>query len=489
MKDDISGFDGIKEISAKEILGKIERGEPVEYNGVIIKGDPGLNNLLLEGDEKFLIKFPIKIINSYIDCILNFSKANFKGSFNFQSTVFGRNVKFNECRFSEDFNFIGSQFNENSEFVSSQFDGNISFNGSQFDGDVKFAESIFLGNSDFTGSHFNGNSAFSGSEFRKDANFKDCRFRKDANFIRSQFRENANFRDSWFEEHLNFRNTDFGGDVSFRESQLGKFAYFFESYFGGSANFFASLFAGKSDFFGSQFKGNANFRDSQFIGDVSFKESQFSKDANFRKATFGGDTNFEGCQFGQDALFEKAKFEKIGGLYLTRSRFQKLYLRYQCIRGALSYNDEAYLSLVENYKKIGWLEDADECYYCYRTKHQIGDPIRRLFDLAARYSYGYGTKPERPLVISASIILISSFIFLHSTDYIVMMQTNKTMSFGDALFFSAITFTSGASQLINASSANFSTEGYLVYVFTLERLLGWIFFVLFLASIGRTIIR
>ena len=61
-----------------------------------------------------------------------------------------------------------------------------------------------------------------------------------------------------------------------------------------------------------------------------------------------------------------------GTLYLTRAKYDRLYIRWKNIK-ELGYDDAAYLALQENFKKLGYLEDYDGCYYEYRKAHRGQD--------------------------------------------------------------------------------------------------------------------
>jgi hypothetical protein len=70
----------LTEIPASEILDKIQKGENIEYDHVIIKGDIDISKLNLPKDEEnFIISSEIKIKNSQNDGISIFGKAKFKG--------------------------------------------------------------------------------------------------------------------------------------------------------------------------------------------------------------------------------------------------------------------------------------------------------------------------------------------------------------------------------------------------------------------------
>ena len=196
-----------------------------------------------------------------------------------------------------------------------------------------------------------------------------------------------------FHEGTNFERTKFIGPADFAKTQFS------------GANF-------TGIFTKAEFGDDANFAEAHFSGNACFKEAKFDREANFRISQFDGNADFTEAQFRDDALFEDAIFDK--NLILERSRFNKFYIKFSSINNRLKHNDEVYLALVENYKQLGWLESADECYYDYRVNHVNLGFFRRFFDLIARYSYGYGLKPELPLLWSSLIILISAVIFYFS---------------------------------------------------------------------------
>ena len=65
---------------------------------------------------------------------------------------------------------------------------------------------------------------------------------------------------------------------------------------------------------------------------------------------------------------------------------------------------------------------------------------------------------------------------------------NQTISLGESFALSATALTSGAKDLIS-TPANISIAGISAYMVTLERVLGWVLFALFLAALGKTVIR
>lgn len=394
----------LNEIHASDILAKIKKGEPIEYNHVIIKGDLNVSEINLPKENgKFIITSPIKIIHSKIE-----------GYINFAETIFAEAVDFN-----------GSIFDTDVDFGNSQYRKGVSFNKSQFDGDVSFH--------------------------------------------RSQFSGNASFSKSRFNKEVFFRKSQFIGNLSFNRSR---------------------------------FKGDAYFRESEFDGNAYYRKSQFNQDADFSQSKFNGSiADFELAQFVGDAFFDDASFKE--ELSLSRTKYEKLYIRWKSVTKSkyqwkflencrrtcsLAYEKDhgeaAYLLLIENFKKLGFFEDADNCYYHYRNERRRDLPRSyKPADWVLMVFYGYGVRPIRPLIWA--MIFFLAFGFLYATHGEVVGFT-KAISPIDALNVSYTLFLSGT-KLID--DPNHAATGTLYLVFTFEKLLGSLFFALFLVSVGRTIVR
>ena len=435
---------------------------------------------------------------------VDFSNTEFTDEANFANAVFNAQPR-GEAQRSDKFSalFSGAKFRKGADFYRGQF-GTANFSKSEFNGKADFSSSywflaIFRGSKffdeiSFIDAKFVGDAIFKESYFAKSCNFNNIESLK-ANFSESEFAEDLSLSGSKFKEYANFGMTQFGGYADFRGTRFLKAADFNETKFNGNTSFSNSVFKDTTNFAGSNFLKSTEFVESQFV-EVKFNKVRFSENADFAGSNFRGDTYFMGSLFGGDASFERAQFSRYarfdsatfrGKLLLTQSQFEKFYVRWSAIEKNLVFDDTVYLILVDNYKKLGLFEDADRCYYKYRITRKIENSIKQFFDSAARLAYGYGVKPENPLIWSACIIFfLASFFFI--TGDVHKISGNESISFGDALSFSTTTFTSGASNLISPSS-NYLAEGNSASLVALERLLGWLFFGLFLASLGRTVIR
>jgi len=227
----------------------------------------------------------------------------------------------------------------------------------------------------------------------------------------------------------------------------------------------------------AQFKGPADFKAAQFKNTATFIDAHFL-DANFDYAEFEGESLFDGTWFN-------------GTLSLQRTKYDNLNMRLSHVHD-LAYDDTAYFLLIENFKKLGFTDDANKCYYSYRCKHgwelwRRREYLTWFLDSLAWWSYGYGLQPWQPLGWSALLILMAGVFFWRSSTIKKKDDQSKGVSFLEALLLGATYYTSGASNIISSRPKEFAPQASARYVIVLLRLLGWIFFILFLATLGRTV--
>lgn len=309
-------------VLAKEVLEKIEKGLPAEYDNVTIIGDFELSKLDLPKENAHIIQIgygnnldrnstiivsKIRIINSYIVGTADFSGSSFHKSVSFENTTFIGNVSFFDTKFYEYADFNHVHFTRYAGFENAQFNGLTNFIGSNFTGIGAFLGAEFLGDADFLSSNFGGIAVFMGSSFSKNSFFVASKFQEYADFTNVQFRGSANFRTTIFYKGIDFRNTYFNKYVSFIESN---------------------------------FTEDALFGGSQFIGPVDFSKAYFGKK-----------------------------------LWIDDAKFSEVQISWKAIKDKLVFNDAAYLSLMRNYENLGNYEDEDNCYYQYRYERQSNEPI------------------------------------------------------------------------------------------------------------------
>jgi uncharacterized protein YjbI with pentapeptide repeats len=144
--------DSLLMIKADEILEKIEKGKPVEYENVIIYGDLDLHRLDLPFNRarQRIVKSIIKVEYSVIKGDVFFDHAAFCGLVDFDGTSFTGAANFSGSHFQEDAGFSDAQFQREANFTRSHFaiDANFSrakFNDADF-GRAKFDKYFHLAN-------------------------------------------------------------------------------------------------------------------------------------------------------------------------------------------------------------------------------------------------------------------------------------------------------------------------------------------------------
>ncbi|VVB72643.1 Pentapeptide repeats (9 copies) [uncultured archaeon] len=423
------GGEPARVVQAEEILKLIELGQPVEYDGCTIEGDLDLRGLDLPR---------VPVDRTWLEESLSLPDYFILGVLDYDIIVASP----------------------------------ISISNSVIKGSVNLNGTVFQNSVVFHGNRFEGPAFLVGSKFNQ-ADFSDTQFNRIADFSCAQFNQ-----------------TDFT-DTQFNET----------------ANFWCAQFNETAFFTGAQFNEIAGFSYAQFNRTAYFRNVQFNQEAQFLDADFL-DLSFDNSQFSKDPFFDNAQIK--GHLSLYRTKYDKLNIRWSSIHD-LTYDDTAYFLLIENFKKLGFTDNADECYYSYRYKH-MWELLRQgkfdswFFDLLAWATYGYGLRPVRPLGWSMFFILAGGSFFFFTKSIRRSMgraepsgnrmrairgreskQEQKDVSIWEAFLLSATYFTSGASAIISGAPMEFAPIGKARYVVVLLRLLGWVFFVIFLSSLTRSI--
>jgi uncharacterized protein YjbI with pentapeptide repeats len=347
----------LREIDAHEILDKIQNGEDVEYNGVIVKGDLDLRKLPLRAQR---IKRP-----------------------RFE----------NQSKLSEDAKLVKSKI----KIVKSKIDGVSFFCNIVFSNVIAFSKTVFC----------------------REANFSGSLFCEDADFHESQFRGRANFTDAQFSRYADFWYTQF---------QLG-----------GSVTFYGDRFSDYADFFG---------------------------------ARFGGDVDFDWVQFSGDAIFNDAEFSKQLSMHMTK--YDRLLIDWKSIKEHLKYDSATYQLLIKNFRNLGFLEDADDCYYEYRKLSQKSKDWNwsKLLDWMAFLSCEYGVRLRFVLGWMGISIIFFGIINI--------LSGNPAP---ESAFMSTMAFTASLPNNASPMSNN------LRYAFVVERFLGTVLIALFVVVLTKKLIR
>jgi uncharacterized protein YjbI with pentapeptide repeats len=167
-------IDTLREVPASEILAKIEKGEPVEYDYVRIIGDLDISKL-------------------------NLTKRNIDRT----------DLEINSLGLNKDIAIITSRI----QIMRSVIQGLSDLGEVAFEEPIDFSESKFDGYATFCGSRFTG-ASFVESQFNDDANFSGCQF-KHADFRGARFNKWAEFLGSGIEGHAEFEGSVFNERVDF----------------------------------------------------------------------------------------------------------------------------------------------------------------------------------------------------------------------------------------------------------------------------------
>jgi len=161
-------------------------------------------------------------------------------------------------------------------------------------------------------------------------------------------------------------------------------------------------------------------------------------------------------------------------------------------------------TIIENFKKLGFLTDADNSYYQFR-KEQFQhrsfweDPLIYTSDLMAGVFYGYGKRPLYPLIWSIVIVMIFGGIWIAVGSKKTKKEVDEYSSIkrwpsnlSDALVFSATVFLSGTKLFVDPPAIpeiSGVSRSFIRKAFTIERLLGALFSVLFFLAVTGMIIK
>lgn len=306
----------------------------------------------------------------------------------------------------------------------------------------------------------------------------------------------------------NFSYCTIVGDLNFFGLTIDSPALFDHTIFQNSVSFNYTNFNGYVDFRSSTFNGDAYFESSAFNGTVLFEYASFDKDASFNDVVFKGNTSFNSSQFKGDALFKNTTFQN--KLSLTDARYNRLFIRWDKIQGEFVYDDAAYMSLMKNFKNLGYFEDYDSCYVQYRKEHRAQpwpgvsdwkEFIMKMIDYPLEWFYGYGKEPFNAFFISLGIVIVFAFYWWAVGLGRTRDKTKEGLKEGevwldddatDILGFSVTVFLSGTKFFIDPPALPMiegHSMSWIKKAFILERVLGALFSVLFFIAISGTIVR
>jgi uncharacterized protein YjbI with pentapeptide repeats len=462
-----------KIIPADVLENNIDRGQ-VNYDWVCIIGDLNLSNRKFKSISitNSVIEGTVSFLNSKFSEKADFKRSNFFKDALFYKTIFYEIADFDGAHFHQEANFSESNFLGGGDFDRVIFGKNASFVASHFDNFATFHQSEFYGKSQFYLSEFDGLYAnFGSTQFCDDVNFASTQFNSFASFVNSKMLKQADFHASKFHDGVNFGWSNFKGKARFDRSHFSE-----------DAQFSNIRFIEKVDFRSCKFDGPCFYQNTSFDDDALFDQVQFESPSDFNRSHFDRNLSMNGTKT-STMLFEGTTFNSDSRLYLSKANIDRFMVKWESIKDILVYDSSAYLSLVKNYRDLGWPE-ADDCYYQYR---KIAQSIKKwelskILDILAYFTCGYGVKVDRPLLCSLFVILGCTMIFWVGNGLKHYAAKVKATSIYDSLYFCLSIFFTVPVQDIKP-------VGRYRYIPIILRGLAWLLFALFIATLGKVMIK
>ncbi len=489
-----SDGDGREVVQASEILEKIEKGEPVNYDNRVIEGNINIRDPKDLDISMKEIRSQISIQYCLIKSEVDFSNVLFGESVSFNNSTFLARANFNNSFFNKNAKFDGVRFNNGGNFTQALFFRDACFSWARFNQDAKFMDAGFVGNLDFGDANFNHIADFSRAIHIKFANFHGVSFNGTANF------QGANFM------HGSFSDAVFNGTADFSNVLFRSTFDFANAVFNGTAFFIRADFNNTS-FAGTQFYQDANFTISQFRGYTSFSGAQFNHSAFFIRAKFEKDAIFDwsylkSADFNQTAISGdlSLKGSQIDSLDLSDAELSEIILRSWKSIGHMEYDEMAYQLLLSSFRNRNLPDEANQCYYDYREGRRATlSMLRQPADYALMLFYGYGVKPERPVIWAFVFMAIFGALFWWRQGIIPVQKgepEEKANRFTllEAAAFSAMTFLSGGKLVFDppeyriAPGKPWRDVQICKALFVWERLMGMMLLFMFAVAVTKTII-
>ena len=248
-------------VEASTLLHALKRGQALDLEGAVIRGDLEFDGLPLASDPPVL------------DGVLNPQNKEVR-------VVAGKLSLVNSV--------VQGRLVHRSADGSLVFSGPVTFAGTTFEQTVDLSRAVFT----------------------QPVTLSGAVFLAEAYFVQAQFLREVSAEKTAFGRHTRFHRARFHGPVTVQQSGFAGLAEFLEGRFDGDANFAQTYFKSGTGFSGSQFSRLADFSEALFDGDVFFTFTRFDGDAFFRRATFRATADFDDAQFNGREDFSKVFFEK-----------------------------------------------------------------------------------------------------------------------------------------------------------------------------------
>ncbi|MBH0209679.1 MAG: pentapeptide repeat-containing protein [Nitrospira sp.] len=227
-------------VDSARILESLNKGQPVDLTGVIVRGDIDFGQLSAQMEqagtqEVRLVRGTLTIRESVVlGAVRNrsstgtlqfersvdfhgttfkdgvdLSRSHFQGPVELAEAVFQKEAYFVQGRFMQGLGCKGTRFGPHTRFHRSMFRGAVDCTGAFFDGTAEWLEVTFEQPAVFERARFGSGTGFSGSRFMQPAGFSEAIFSRDSFFTFSVFDEAAVFAGAQFLGPADFSDADF----------------------------------------------------------------------------------------------------------------------------------------------------------------------------------------------------------------------------------------------------------------------------------------
>ena len=262
-------------LSAKRVFTALKAGKSLDFQGVVVTGDVGLEELprqptdqvtlssqevrrMLDEvgvDEVRIIPGSLKIRDSFFQGNLATNLRNeslvILGAIDMSGTTFQKSVDFSRTIFLGPVNFSEMTVQFEGFFINAYFTQDVMFSKTAFGTHTRFHKAYFGGKAIFDHVTFNGISEFLEVVVEQDADFRETSFMMGTGFSGSHFRGPVNFSHSRFAREGYFRFTTFERAANFSEARFHEIVDFTDANFHDSSNFHGVSFKKPPDFSGT----------------------------------------------------------------------------------------------------------------------------------------------------------------------------------------------------------------------------------------------
>lgn len=217
-------------VDSREIIDRVNKGEPVAYRNAQIVGDLDLTQLKnqgVRGKDNTSQTFHVSLVEVpflFTDCTFtgdiittrqpeqaNIYVTNFTREAKFQNCTFKGAGAFRHALFSDKITFDGSQFEQKADFMHAVFSTRPTFKRAIFTDEVNFRHTEFDKGVDFAKATFEQAIDFRHTGFADDVSFEQATFTKQADFSHAEFSTRAQWSGVSFRQGVGAEHTQLNG--------------------------------------------------------------------------------------------------------------------------------------------------------------------------------------------------------------------------------------------------------------------------------------